>query len=451
MVSLPKQLLFQAILILLNAFFASTEIAVISLNSNKLKKLEEEGDKKAGKLLKMIENPSQFLSTIQIGITLAGFLGSAFAADAMAGPLVNKLQSWGLTGIPTSVLNNLSVIIITIILAFFTLVFGELVPKRVAQQKALPVAKFSLGVISTLAIILKPLIWLISASTNLVLKMFHLKTEANDDAVSEDDIRLMVDVGGESGTIEEDEQEMIQNIFELNDSAVYEIMTRQSDIVAIDITDTEEQILETIETSGYSRYPVYEDDVNNITGILNARSFLINLTKKEEEKSSLKELLRTPYFVPETIKADQLFSDMQKNKIHIAVVIDEYGGTSGIITLEDLLEEIVGNIYDEYDEQEKPEIEMVGDKRYRIQGDTLLEDVMDELHISLPEDEGYDTIGGLVLSTLHTIPKDGQKFTVNFGNISITVTNVVDHRIEEVILTIEDKKDEQTEKEEEKD
>lgn len=451
MVSLPKQLLFQAILILLNAFFASTEIAVISLNSNKLKKLEEEGDKKAGKLLKMVENPSQFLSTIQIGITLAGFLGSAFAADAMAGPLVNKLQSWGLTGIPTSVLNNLSVIIITIILAFFTLVFGELVPKRVAQQKALPVAKFSLGVISTLAIILKPLIWLISASTNLVLKMFHLKTEANDDAVSEDDIRLMVDVGGESGTIEEDEQEMIQNIFELNDSAVYEIMTRQSDIVAIDITDTEEQILETIETSGYSRYPVYEDDVNNITGILNARSFLINLTKKEEEKSSLKELLRTPYFVPETIKADQLFSDMQKNKIHIAVVIDEYGGTSGIITLEDLLEEIVGNIYDEYDEQEKPEIEMVGDKRYRIQGDTLLEDVMDELHISLPEDEGYDTIGGLVLSTLHTIPKDGQKFTVNFGNISITVTNVVDHRIEEVILTIEDKKDEQTEKEEEKD
>lgn len=451
MVSLPKQLLFQAILILLNAFFASTEIAVISLNSNKLKKLEEEGDKKAGKLLKMVENPSQFLSTIQIGITLAGFLGSAFAADAMAGPLVNKLQSWGLTGIPTSVLNNLSVIIITIILAFFTLVFGELVPKRVAQQKALPVAKFSLGVISTLAIILKPLIWLISASTNLVLKMFHLKTEANDDAVSEDDIRLMVNVGGESGTIEEDEQEMIQNIFELNDSAVYEIMTRQSDIVAIDITDTEEQILETIETSGYSRYPVYEDDVNNITGILNARSFLINLTKKEEEKSSLKELLRTPYFVPETIKADQLFSDMQKNKIHIAVVIDEYGGTSGIITLEDLLEEIVGNIYDEYDEQEKPEIEMVGDKRYRIQGDTLLEDVMDELHISLPEDEGYDTIGGLVLSTLHTIPKDGQKFTVNFGNISITVTNVVDHRIEEVILTIEDKKDEQTEKEEEKD
>ncbi len=449
MVSLPKQLLFQAILILLNAFFASTEIAVISLNSNKLKKLEEEGDKKAGKLLKMVENPSQFLSTIQIGITLAGFLGSAFAADAMAGPLVSKLQSWGLTGIPTTVLNNLSVIIITIILAFFTLVFGELVPKRVAQQKALPVAKFSLGVISTLAVILKPLIWLISAATNLVLKMFHLKTEATDDAVSEDDIRLMVDVGGESGTIEEDEQEMIQNIFELNDSAVYEIMTRQSDIVAIDITDTEEQILETIETSGYSRYPVYEDDVNNITGILNARSFLINLTKKPEEKSSIKELLRTPYFVPETIKADQLFSDMQKNKIHIAVVIDEYGGTSGIITLEDLLEEIVGNIYDEYDEQEKPEIEMVGDKRYRIQGDTLLEDVMDELHISLPEDEGYDTIGGLVLSTLHTIPKDGQKFTVNFGNISITVTSVVDHRIEEVILTIEDKKEEEKQEKEE--
>ncbi len=441
MVSVPKQLLFQAVLILLNAFFAATEMAVISLNSNKLKKLEEDGDKQAGKLIKMVENPSKFLSTIQIGITLAGFLGSAFAADSLSEPMVELFRGWGLTSIPVSVLNNFSVVIITIILAFFTLVFGELVPKRIAQQKALPVAKFSLGVISVLSVIFKPLIWLISASTNIVLKFFHLNTEANDDSVSEDDIRLMVDVGGESGTIEEDEKTMIQNIFEFNDSAVYEIMTRQSDIIAIDITDSEEEILETIKTSGMSRFPVYEEDINSILGILNSREFLINLTKKDCDKKTLKELLRTPYFVPETIKADQLFSDMQKNKIHIAIVIDEYGGTSGIITLEDLLEEIVGNIYDEYDKQEKPEIEKIGNNRYRIQGDTLLDDVMEELDISLPEDDGYDTVGGLVLSTLHTIPKDGQKFTVNFDNISITVTNVLDHRIDEVILTVEEKKE----------
>lgn len=436
MVSVPRQLLLQVVLILLNAFFAGTEIAVISLNTNKLKRLEEEGDKKAGKLIKMVVDPSKFLSTIQIGITLAGFLGSAFAANALSTPLVAKFQEWGLTSIPVSVLDSFAVIIITVILSFFTLVFGELVPKRIAQQKALAVAKFSLGVITVLSVVFKPLIWLISCSTNIILKILHLKTEANDDQVSEDDIRLMVDVGGQSGTIEEDEKTMIQNIFEFNDSSVYEIMTRQSDIIAFDITDTDKEILETIQSSGLSRFPVYEDDINNILGVLNSREFLINLT--QEHKKSLKELLRAPYFVPETIKADQLFSDMQKSKVHIAVVIDEYGGTSGIITLEDLLEEIVGNIYDEYDKQEKPDVEKIGDNRYRIQGDTPLEDVMEELDITLPEDEGYDTIGGLVLSTLHTIPKDGQKFTVHFGNIAITVTSIIDHRIVETVLTLED-------------
>lgn len=438
MVSVPKQLLLQLILILCNAFFAATEIAVISLNINKLKKLEEDGDKKAGKLLKMAIDPSRFLSTIQIGITLAGFLGSAFAASALATPLVMKLKSWGLVSIPDSVLNSFSVIIITIILSFFTLVFGELVPKRIAQQKALPVAKFSLRIISILSAIFKPVIWLISNSTNLILKLLHLNTDADAGQISEADIRLMVDAGEELGSIKEKEKDMIQNIFEFNDSAVYEIMTRQPDIIAFDINASDDEIFETIQASGLSRFPVYKDDINSILGILNAREFLINLTK--EKKKNLKDLLRAPYFVPETIKADQLFSDMQKNKIHIAVAIDEYGETSGIITLEDLLEEIVGNIYDEFDQQEKPDIEKIGNNQYRIQGDTLLEDVMEELDIELPQDEGYDTIGGLVLSTLHQIPKDGQKFSVSFDNVFITVTNVVDHRIIETVLTIEEKK-----------
>lgn len=443
MVSVPRQLLLQLILILCNAFFAATEIAVISLNINKLKKLEEDGDKKAGKLLKMAIDPSRFLSTIQIGITLAGFLGSAFAASALATPLVMKLKSWGVVSIPDSVLNSFSVIIITIILSFFTLVFGELVPKRIAQQKALSVAKFSLRIISILSAIFNPVIWLISNSTNLVLKLLHLNTDADSGQISEADIRLMVDAGEELGSIKEKEKDMIQNIFEFNDSAVYEIMTRQPDIIAFDINASDDEILETIQTSGLSRFPVYDDDINSILGILNAREFLINLTKGK--KKNLKELLRTPYFVPETIKADQLFSDMQKNKIHIAVAIDEYGETSGIITLEDLLEEIVGNIYDEFDQQEKPDIEKIGNNQYRIQGDTLLDDVTEELDIELPQDEGYDTIGGLILSTLHQIPKDGQKFSVSFDNVFITVTSVIDHRIIETVLTIEEKKEKEKE------
>jgi Hemolysins and related proteins containing CBS domains len=293
MVSVPKQLLLQAFLILLNAFFAATEIAVISLSTTKLKKLEEEGDKKAGKLIRMVTNPSKFLSTIQIGITLAGFLGSAFAADALSNPLAEQFRAWGLN-VSMSFLNNLAVVIITIILSFFTLVFGELVPKRIAQQKALTVAKFSLGVISVLSIVFKPLIWLISASTNLILRILHLKTESDGDQVSEEDIRLMVDAGGESGSIDEDEQTMIQNIFEFNDIGVYEIMTRQSEVIAFEITAEDEEILETIQTSGLSRFPVYEDDLNNILGVLNAREFLINRTKPEAERKSVKELLRPP-------------------------------------------------------------------------------------------------------------------------------------------------------------
>ena len=439
MVSVPKQLLIQAILIALNAFFAAMEIAVISLNTTKLKRLVEEGDEKAGKLLSMAENPAGFLSTIQVGISLSGFLGAAFAADSLSEPLTLWLLEMGVK-LPEALLNNIAVIIITLILTFMTIVFGELIPKRIAQQKSYEVAKACCGIIGVISVIFKPIILLISGTTNLILRMMKLKTEAEDEQVSEDDIRMMVDVGGESGSIEEDEKEMIQNIFEFNDIAISEIMTRVSDVNAISIEDSEEDILRIIKESGNSRFPVYKDDINDIIGILNSREFLINLN--DENGKSVRDMLRKPYFVPETIKADQLFSDMQKNKVHISIVIDEYGETRGIVTLEDLLEEIVGNIYDEYDAAETPAIEPLPDGRWKVQGTLSIEDLNDELGIHITDDRDYDTVGGMIFSCLHTIPEDGKQFTVEVNGLKITVTRVEDKRIIEAIV-------EKTEKESE--
>lgn len=439
MVSVPKQLLVQAILIALNAFFAAMEIAVISLNTTKLKRLVEEGDEKAGKLLSMAENPAGFLSTIQVGISLSGFLGAAFAADSLSEPLTLWLLEMGVK-LPEALLNNIAVIIITLILTFMTIVFGELIPKRIAQQKSYEVAKACCGIIGVISVIFKPIILLISGTTNLILRMMKLKTEAEDEQVSEDDIRMMVDVGGESGSIEEDEKEMIQNIFEFNDIAISEIMTRVSDVNAISIEDSEEDILRIIKESGNSRFPVYKDDINDIIGILNSREFLINLN--DENGKSVRDMLRKPYFVPETIKADQLFSDMQKNKVHISIVIDEYGETRGIVTLEDLLEEIVGNIYDEYDAAEAPAIEPLPDGRWKVQGTLSIEDLNDELGIHITDDRDYDTVGGMIFSCLHTIPEDGKQFTVEVNGLKITVTRVEDKRIIEAIV-------EKTEKESE--
>ena len=444
MVSVPKQLLIQAILIALNAFFAAMEIAVISLNTTKLKRLVEEGDEKAGKLLSMAENPAGFLSTIQVGISLSGFLGAAFAADSLSEPLTLWLLEMGVK-LPEALLNNIAVIIITLILTFMTIVFGELIPKRIAQQKSYEVAKACCGIIGVISVIFKPIILLISGTTNLILRMMKLKTEAEDEQVSEDDIRMMVDVGGESGSIEEDEKEMIQNIFEFNDIAISEIMTRVSDVNAISIEDSEEDILRIIKESGNSRFPVYKDDINDIIGILNSREFLINLN--DENGKSVRDMLRKPYFVPETIKADQLFSDMQKKKVHISIVIDEYGETRGIVTLEDLLEEIVGNIYDEYDAAEAPAIEPLPDGRWKVQGTLSIEDLNDELGIHITDDRDYDTVGGMIFSCLHTIPEDGKQFTVEVNGLKITVTRVEDKRIIEAIV---EKTEKESEDEEEK-
>ena len=427
------EIILQIILILINAFFAATELAVVSLNSTKLRKLEEEGNKTAAKLRKMVEEPSGFLSTIQVAITLAGYLGSAFAAENFSGDLADWLfYGLGFQSLSLAALNTISIVIITIILSYFTLVFGELVPKRIAMQKPYEVAKASCGVIRAMAFILRPVIWLLSKSVNGVLRLLRLKVEAEEESVTEDEIRMMVDLGGEKGAIDEDEQEWIQNVFEFGDISVREAMTPRSDMDALSIDATDQEILEMIQENGRSRLPVYEESVDTILGILNARDYLLD--RNTGKHTPLKDLLRPAHFVPETIKADNLFKEMQKEKIHIAVVVDEYGGTEGIITMEDLLEEIVGNIYDEFDKAEQPEILPLGENVWRVAGSAPTSSLVDDLELPLPESDDYDTLGGLIVTYLNAIPKDGEEFDMEVDGVALHVEKIEDHRIESVVV-----------------
>ena len=429
------EILLQVVLILINAFFAATELAVVSLNSTKLRKLEEDGNKTASRLLKMVEEPSAFLSTIQVAITLAGYLGSAFAAENFSGNLSNWLYyTLGFQALSLKALNTVSIIIITIILSYFTLVFGELVPKRIAMQKPYEVAKLACGVIRGMAFVLRPVIWLLSVSVNAVLRLLRLKVEAEEESVTEDEIRMMVDLGGQRGTIDEDEQEWIQNVFDFGDISVREAMTPRNDMDALPDDADDQEILEMIRECGRSRMPVYQENIDTIVGILNARDFLLD--RNSGKNTPLKKLLRPAYFAPETIKADNLFKEMQKEKVHIAIVVDEYGGTEGIITMEDLLEEIVGNIYDEFDQPEQPEIVPLGENQWRVSGATPLSSLVDDLDLPLPESDDYDTLGGMIVTRLSSIPKDGEELDLEVNGVALHVERIRDHRIESVVVRL---------------
>lgn len=432
---MTKQLLLQVFLILLNAFFAATEIAVISLNPTRLRRMQENGDRSASRLLKLTEQPAGFLSTIQVGITLAGFLGSAFAADNFSESLVRWIcEDLNFTAIPLSVLDTLSVVIITVILSYFTLIFGELVPKRIAMQKPMEVGRITAPVVSALSVVMKPVIWFLSFSTNLVLRVLHMKTEAEEENVTEEEIRMMIELGGEKGTIDEDEEEWIQNVFRFNDITVHDAMTHVSDVVALDVDMTAEEVVKVIEASGLSRYPVYDEDINDIIGILYARDFLLAMSKKNSGSCSLQDLIRPAYFVPETIRTDLLFEDMQQKKIHIAVVVDEYGATAGIITVEDLLEEIVGSIYDEFDPSETPEITKLEENLWRVDGSMVLTDLEEALELTLPEDLEYDTVNGMILHCLRQIPADGSVFDVTVHGLDIHVENMEDRMVTTALI-----------------
>ena len=427
-----SQLLVQLVLILINAFFASAETAVVSLNENRIRKQAEDGDSSAASMLKMIESPTRFLSTIQVCITLSGFLASAFAADSFASPLVGVLISLGVTFVSPAVLNTICVILITLVLSYFMIVLGELVPKRIALHNAEAVARFACKVISFVSKFFAPLVWLLTVSTNGVLRLFGINPNESSEEVTEEEIRMMVDIGSESGAIEQDERTMIENIFEFNNTTAADVMIHRMDVVALRADIEDDELIQIIRESGRSRYPVYNEDIDDIIGILNIRDFLLN--KQLKNPKTTRQLLRKPYLVPETVPADTLFSNMQKQKVHMAIVVDEYGGMSGIVTMEDLLEEIVGNIYDEFDPNEDVEIEKLEDNLWRVNGTMELEALAEELEIELPLDEEFDTLSGLVFSAFPRIPEDGSTPEVTLHGLHIQVESICDHRVEKALV-----------------
>ena len=397
-----SQIIVLAILILINAFFAATEIAFISLNDAKIEKQAKEGNKKAKQIKKMLREPSKFLATIQIGITLAGFLSSAFAADAFADDLAPMLQN--LIPLGLTAWRNISIILITIILSYFSLIFGELVPKRLAMRNSEKIAFGTIGIIRTISIITAPFVKLLTASTNGVSKLFGI-SGTDEETVTEEEIRMMVDVGEEKGSIKEEERELINNVFEFNDKVVSEIMIHRKDIYAIDINSDIDNILKELDEYKYSRIPVYEENIDNIVGMLFIKDLLANVNKKEKVK--IAKIIREPYFVSENKPIDELFRDLQKNKHQLAIVLDEYGGTAGLVTMEDIIEELVGNIFDEYDEEEK-EFEKIDDNTFLISGSVSIHDLRKILGVEIPEGE-YDTLSGYLIELLGRIPSDDEK------------------------------------------
>lgn len=377
-----------------------------------------------------------------MGITLAGYLGSALAAENFSGYLINWLyEDLHFTAIPENVMSVIAIFLITLILAYFTLIFGELVPKRIAMQKSYEMAKFSYKIISGLSVLMKPVIKFLSFSTNLVLKIMRLKTEAEEENVTEEEIRMMVDMGEENGNIDENEKEWIQNIFDFDDLSVRRVMTPRTDVVAISVEAEPEEIIKTIEETGRSRYPVYGEDLDDIIGVLYARDFLLAMGKDGQVK--INDILRAAYFVPESIHADRLFRDMQKKKIHIAMIVDEYGAMEGLVTMEDLVEEIVGNIYDEFDPEEEPEIVKQGENLWKVNGNTAIETMAEELEIEMDtENLEYDTVGGLIISLLQAIPEDGVDFDVEGMGLHIHVEDILDHRIEKAYISKLEQKEE---------
>ena len=424
-------LLLQALLIGLNAVFASAEIAVLSVSETKLAKLSEQGNKKASRLMKLTRQPAKFLATIQVAITLSGFLGSAFAADNFSDGLVSWLLS---LGVPVSekTLDTIAVVLITLILSYFTLIFGELVPKRIAMRKSEKLALGISGLIGGISVIFSPIVWLLTASTNGVLRLIGIDPEAADEEISEEEIRMMVDVGSEKGVIDAEEQMMIQNVFEFDDLSVEEFATHRTDMVVLWEDETVEQWNETIRESRHSLYPVCGETADDVIGVLNAKDYF-RLEDRTRE-NILREAVRPAYFVPQSIRADVLFRQMKKTRNHFAVVLDEYGGVQGIVTMNDLLEQLVGDLDDDIGMPEEPgEIEQLDESTWRILGTAPLDDVAEQLHVTLPTEE-YDTFGGFVFGSYGSVPDDGTQFEIDACGLHIKVVEIAEHRVEQALV-----------------
>lgn len=441
------------VLILVNAFFAMSEIAMISLNDTKIEKLAEEGDKKAKQILKLTQNSSNFLSTIQIGVTLAGFLTSASAADSFAPIITNALlgAAPSLTAYE-NIIETVAIVLITIITSYFSLVFGELAPKKIGMQKSEKVAYKVAGILLGVMKITKPFVKFLSMSTNGIVRLFGIDPLADEEAVTEEEILMMVDVGEEKGVIENAQAEMINNIFEFDDIDAGDIMTHRVDMTAVEADEPVSEVIKVAVADGYSRIPVFDDDPDNIIGVVYIKDLLEYVGKELPEKKTIREIMRDAYFIPETKKCGQLFTEMSEKRVQMAIVVDEYGGTAGLLTLEDIVESIVGNIHDEYDTEEA-EISKINDNTFTVEGTTDLDEIDELVGATLPEGD-YDTVAGFIISQLGFLPKDGDMDTVEYENLKFTILSVEDKRIAKVRIDItpriEENEDEENEKDDEK-
>ena len=418
------QLLLQLILIALNAVFACAEIATISMNDTKLEKMAASGNKKAVTLKKLTSQPARFLATIQVAITLSGFIGAAFASDNFADRLMLLIQKTGIS-VSESVLRPVCVVIITLLLSYLTLVFGELVPKRVGMKYAESLALNMAKMIRIVQTIFAPLVWLLNISTNAVLRLFGIDPNKEDDAVTEEEILMMTDAGAEKGTIDATENRIIKNVFAFDDLTAGQICTHRTDVTVLWEEDDLAVWRETLEQEPHSFYPVCGDRIDTIKGVLSARDYF--RTDSSSREAVYRDAVHAPFFVPESMKADKLFELMRKRgSSHFAVILDEYGGMSGILTMTDLLEEIVGDFDGDEDE---PVLMKLSDDTWTVPGLTPLTDVCEALNITLPSDE-YDTFGGYVISKLGSIPDDNSKTEFDSDGLHIELQQVCNHRIE---------------------
>ena len=431
--SLVLKILLLLALILVNAYFAMAEIAVISLNDAKMEKMAEDGHKKAKLVLKLTKNPTKFLSTIQIGITLAGFLTSASAATSFAEMLTDAVT--GKFGLPESVVSPVAVVLITLVMSYFSLVLGELVPKRIGMQIPEKVAFAVAKPLYVIAKLTSPFVKFLSVSTNGVVRLLGFDPNADEEVVTEEEIRMMVDVGGEKGVIEDDQKEMINNIFEFDDMDAGDVMTHRTDVVAADVNDTTlEEFMALAIEHGRSRIPLYDEDIDNIVGIVYIKDLLKYVGKEVKVKGTLKNIMREPYFVPESKDCGELFKEMRLQRIQMAVVVDEYGGTAGIVTLEDIVEAVIGDIQDEYDEEEE-EISKIDENTFTVEGTIDIEEINELIEKDLPEGD-YETLAGFIMDELQCIPKNGEMNEVVFENVKFTVLEVEDRRIEKIKVEI---------------
>ena len=441
-----QQLLLQLILILLNAFFAATEIALLSVNEKKVRSLADEGDKKAKKLIKIIDDPTKFLSAIQVGITLAGFLGSAFAADNFADKLTGFFVStFKVADAYIGTIDTVAVILITLILSYFTLVLGELVPKRIAMKHKEKLANGVCGIISFLTNILKPIIWFLTASTNLVLRLFGIDPHEKDEAVSEEDIVVMLDAGADEGTLDKDGFEYIKNVFKLERLSAADVMTQRNSVVTIPEDISDEELLAIIEEEGYSRIPVYSESADKIVGVLHTRNYLL---KRNTPDFKLKDVFLTPEFVPETIHLDALFKDMQSNRTHMVLVVNEYGQMSGIVTMEDIIEELLGEIWDEQDEAIES-IALIEENKYRVLSSVSIDEFFEYFSLESSDEIESNTVNGWLSEVCGNIPEVG--FAFDYANLHIEVTVADEQMTHEISVEVIPQMDEDEEDKEDDD